>query len=184
MALDNANRGSQSSVTIVDVFTGITDKMKVSLATSSISLNFSYGRSIQILTSLQKMNNSVDAARRNAKYPLFALFMPFDEIVGGDYYVNVKFPKIVIAALSNGTDTPETRYEKTFKNILYPVYQEFLNQLGRCPYIVLQNDSYIPHRKRDNPGSPPPKDAGGIQFNDYVDAIEIYDLQLTFQLRT
>ena len=184
MALGNANNGVESSLVIVDVFKRITDAMNVSLVSKSISVNYSFGRSVQILSSLQKLTNSTDPIRRASKYPLFALFMPFDEIVGGDYFVNVTFPKIVIATLSNNTDSPSVRYTKSFNETLYPVYQEFLNQLGRCSSIVLQNDEYIPHRKRDNPGSPPPKDNGGIQFVDFVDAIEIYNLQITFQLKT
>lgn len=184
MALSNVNSGNPESLVIVDVFKNITDAMIVSLAPKSLTLNYSYGRSIQILTALQKMNNSTDQTIKNSKYPLFALFMPFDEVVGGDYYVSVKIPKIVIAVLSNNTDTPEARYQQTFNNVLYPVYEEFKRQLGRNKNIVLEHPDYIPHRKRDNPGSPPPKDSGGIVFGDYVDAIEIYDLQLTFQLPT
>lgn len=175
---------AQTSLVIVDIFADITAAMAPALTQLGLSVNYTYGRQPQILTKLQALNNSITL--KNTKYPLVALFQPFKEIMGGDYYAAVKFPKIVLAVLSNLNDYPEIRYEKSFKPTLYPVYQEFLKQISRHPNIVEQNPDFINHIKQDNPGSPPPKPdgTGGIVFADYVDAIEIYDLQLTFQLNS
>lgn len=167
-----------NSLIIVDVFTDIASKMNVELDKKDIEVTFVYGKSIQILNRLQQISN--DPSKTKKKYPLFALFMPFPEQMGGDYYATVVFPKIVFAVAANSTDAPELRYNKSFRNILYPIYEEFKNQIVRSPYIVIENPDYIPHKKLDNPGSPPP-DEKGKQFNDYVDAIEIYNIELTFQ---
>lgn len=172
----------KSSIIIVDVFDEVVSSMNKALNLQDINVNYNYGRQPQILKKLQLLNNSITL--KNNKYPLMALFMPFKEVMGNDYYTNVTFPKIVIAALSNNTDSPEKRYQNTFKTILYPVFEEFKKQICKHRNIVNQNSDYLVFKKQDNPGSPPPQkdSSGGIVFGDYVDAIEIYDLQLTFQL--
>lgn len=167
-----------NSLIIVDIFSGIAEKMNTALASKDLKVTFVYGKSIQILTRLQHISN--DPSKEKRKYPLMALFMPFKEQMGGDYYATIQFPKLVLATLSNGTDAPELRYNKSFRGILYPIYEELKNQIARCPNIVIENPDFIPHTKMDNPGSPPPQETGK-QFNDYVDAIEIFDLNLTFQ---
>lgn len=148
---------------------------------------YEYGRSIQILTQLQKLNQSATPAQKNTKYPLFALFQDFPEQNGGSgYYATVKFPKIVIATLTQSTDPVPKRYEQTFKPTLYPIYQEFLRQLVRHPNIVGNDPGAIPHIKWDRPGTQPEGDkTKASNFNDYVDAIEIQGLELTFkQIKT
>ena len=141
---------------------------------------YEYGRSIQILRQLQLLNQSI--TQKDAKYPLFALFQPFPEDGGAGYYATVKFPKISIAALTQNTDSVATRYEKTFKPVLYPIYQEFLRQLCRHPNIVASDPGAISHKHWDVPGSDQGSEqVKGTNFNDIVDAIIIQDLLLTFK---
>lgn len=140
---------------------------------------YEYGRSIQILRQLQLLNQSI--TQKENKYPLFALFQPFPEDDSA-YYATVKFPKISIAALTQNTDSVAKRYEKTFKPVLYPIYQEFLRQLCRHPNIVANDPAAIPHKHWDVPGSDQASEqVKGTNFNDIVDAIIIQDLQLTFK---
>jgi len=141
---------------------------------------YEYGRSIQILQQLVKLNQSI--TQKDNKYPLFALFQPFPEDSGGGYYTTVKFPKISIAALTQNVDPVATRYNKTFKPLLYPIYQEFLRQLCRHKNIVANDPGAIPHKHWDVPGSDQTTEqVKGTNFNDIVDAIIIQDLQLTFK---
>jgi hypothetical protein len=148
---------------------------------------YTYGRSIQILNKLQILNQGVKAETKNGKYPLFALFQDFPEDNSGSngYYCTVRFPKISIATLTKSTDQPIVRYDQTFKPILYPIYREFLRQLMRHKNIVGNDPDAIPHIKWDRPGTQPEGDKMASNFNDYVDAIEIQNLQLTFrQIKT
>lgn len=141
---------------------------------------YEYGRSIQILRQLQKLNESI--TQKENKYPLFALFQPFPEDGNTGYYCSVTFPKISIAALTQNTDPVSTRYSKTFKPLLYPIYQEFLRQLCRHKNIVASDPGAIPHKHWDAPGSDQTTEqVKGANFNDIVDAIIIQDLQLTFK---
>lgn len=142
---------------------------------------YTYGRSIQILTKLQTMNDSL--SNKNNRFPLFALFQDFPEMNGGNgYYCTVKIPKISIAMLTMLTDDPPTRYGKTFKPVLYPIWNEFLNQLVKHPNIVGNDPAAFQHIKWDRPGTQPPTDKQkASNFNEIVDAIEIQDLQLTIK---
>lgn len=142
---------------------------------------YEYGRSIQILQDLTRLNGAISADKKQ-KYPLFALFQDFPEDSGTGYYCVVKFPKISIATLTQSTNPPPKRYAETFKPILYPIYLEFLNQLGRHKNIVGNDPGAFPHIKWDRPGTQPAAEPSkGSNFNDYVDAIEIQNLQLTFK---
>ena len=139
-------------------------------------IDYLYGRPTQILTQLQKMNGGTTT--KDLKYPLIALFMDFPEQSGGSaYYAEVKFPKISIATLTTSTDTPAQRYPKTFKTTLYPILQEFLRQLALHPNIVGNDPNAFPKLKWDRPGTQPE----GSNLNDYLDAIELNNLQLTFK---
>lgn len=141
---------------------------------------YQYGRSIQILNELLKLNTSI--THKNEKYPLFALYQDFPEQNGGGYYCTVKFPKIVIATITQSVDPVPKRYGATFKPTLYPIYEEFLRQLVRHKNIVANDPGQIPHIKWDRPGNTPAADKTlATNFTDYFDAIEIQNLELTFK---
>lgn len=141
---------------------------------------YTYGRSIQILTKLQSLNQGINQTTTNGKYPLFALFQPFPETNGASgYYCTVRFPKIYISTLTQSTSDVPTRYNETFRPTLYPIYGEFLNQLRRHRNIVINDPGAIPHEHMDDPGEKPKAEGGN--FNDYLDSIIITGLQLTFK---
>jgi len=165
-------------VDIIGEVVAATDK--VLYPTLNRHILYEYGRSIQILRQLQLLNQSI--TQKDNKYPLFALFQPFPEDSSTDYYASVKFPKISIAMLTQNTDPVSKRYDKTFKPVLYPIYQEFLRQLVLHPNIVANDPGAIVHKHWDLPGSDPASDQiKGTNFNDMVDSIIIQDLQLTFK---
>jgi hypothetical protein len=167
---------------IVEVIEDVVKATDVALySTLNKHIFYQYGRSIQILTQLQYLNGSIQS--KGNKYPLFALFQDFPETNGGNgYYATVRFPKIIIATLTQSTDSVPKRYAETFKPILYPIYTEFLRQLVKHKNVVANDPGAIPHIKWDRPGSMPAadkKEAGN--FTDYVDAIELQNLELTFK---
>ncbi len=171
------------TLTIVNEFSGIVANCNNAIgSTLGKTINFQYGSSSQILQQLVNVNSSTLGS---LKYPLIGLFQPFKEVRGSVFYCQIKFPKIIIAVGSNANDSVAQRYTKSFTPLLYPIYAEFLKQISRWPTVVLENPDYIPHTKLDVPGSAPPSSDDKksiLRFNDYVDAIHIYDLQLTFQI--
>ena len=151
------------------------------IGTIGSGILYEYGRSIQILAELIKKNQGITPATKQ-KYPLFALFQDFPEQTLTGYFCTVKFPKIVIAMLTNSNDPTPKRYTQTFKPVLYPIFEEFRRQLMRHPNIVGNDPGAIPMIKWDRPGTQPASDPKlGANFNDYLDAIEIQNMELTFK---
>lgn len=139
-------------------------------------INYLYGRSTQILTELQKMAGA--ASTKGLRYPLVALFEDFPQQTGNSgYYAEIKVPKISIAMLTDFNDSPEKRYPKTFKPVLYPICFEFLRQLTRHKNIVGNDPAAFSKYLWERPGTQPE----GGNLNDYLDAIELQNLQLTFK---
>lgn len=146
-------------------------------------LLYEYGRSIQILQQLQLLNNAIKTETKNSKYPLVALQQPFKELPGAGYYCTVKFPSLTIATLTNSQDPTPKRYDQTFRPILYPIWEEIKRQIVRHKNIVGNDPGAIQFDgKSDLPGTNPISDGvKGVSNNDYVDAIIIQGLQLTFK---
>lgn len=145
-------------------------------------LLYEYGRSIQIMKQLQLRNDAIKAETKNGKYPLVALYQPFREMNTTGYYANVKIQRFTIATLTTSTDPVTKRYEETFP-ILYQIWKEIKRQLVRHPNIVGNDPGAIQFDgKSDLPGIDPISDGiKGVTNNDYVDALIIEGLQLTFK---
>lgn len=161
----------------------LVDIIKEVVSSMSISCNFIAGRNVQIVEGLLKIDNSV--TNKLQKYPLIALVTPIKETrTTNGYYADVKIPRIVIAVKSlDKTASVLKRYENggTFKSSLYPIYYEFLKKLAHCRWILNSDPDNFPHKKMDNPGIQPASES----MNDYVDCIEIFDLEFKInQLKT
>lgn len=166
---------------LVDIFKEVVDSMKVKRDNSPLEpyyeIFYTVGKEIQILKMLSDRDNS--EFLKNQKYPLFCLFLPIKEKRANvGWYSKATFPRIVIATITNGTDDVLERYkeEGTFKKILYPCYYEFLKRLSLHRNIIGSDPDDFIHTKMDNPGTQPI----GQGLNDYVDCIEILDLELQF----
>lgn len=167
-------------VVLIDIIGDVVNAMSV----PGVSfINYEPGRNIQILKSLN--DNDESTTYKDKKYPLIAMVLPIREHRGISvgYFATVRIPRIVIATLTNSTDDVLTRYQSggTFKQILYPCYNEFLNQLSKSKDIIGNDPAWFEHDKMDNPGTMPI----GQGTSDYVDTIEILNLELTLnQIKT
>lgn len=166
--------------TIGEVVKAVSDKLYPSPAKG---IFYQYGRSIQILQQLQQLNNGITEETKNSKYPLFALFQDFPESHSTMWELSVTFPKISIATITRSTDPVPKRYAQTFKPILYPIYELFLPELARHKNVVSAlGGKDFKHIKWDRPGTQPAADKTiASNFNDYVDAIEIQNLEVVFK---
>lgn len=162
----------KSDVVLVDILEDVVNSMSV---TGIPHINYEPGRSIQILKSLNYLDQSITL--KDTKYPLVAVVLPAREFRGSGYYSLVKIDRIVIATITNSTDDVLTRYKDggTFKSILYPCYYEFLNQLARSTSVIGSDPDKFTHVKMDNPGVQPI----GQGLSDYIDSIEILNLEIT-----
>src|ERR1035437_1409565 len=84
-------------VILVDIMKAVTDSM-------SMPINFQPGSSIQIIKSLNDLDNSITF--KDSKYTLIAMVMPLTEKRDSSalYYAKVRIDRIVIATLTNSTD--------------------------------------------------------------------------------
>jgi hypothetical protein len=155
--------------------------MAAVVANMTIPCVYEPGTEIQILKSLNDMDNSI--TYKGKKYPLIAMLMPIKETHNTDYFLEAVIPRIVIAVLSSDTGDVFSRFKPggTFKEILYPCYNAFLLSLSQSPNTTFGDPAAFRHIKQDNPG---PR-ALGTGISDYVDSIEILDLEIILsQIKT
>ena len=165
----------KENVILVDIMTEVIQSMSVP---NVAPVNYVPGRNAQILKALQQLDNSITL--KGLKYPLIAMLMPVREKRGVEFYASVRIPRIVIAHLTKSGDGNESVLEKynsdgVFKTILYPCYYEFLKRLAFHRLTNCQDPDSIIHEKMDNPGQQPV----GENSNDYIDSIEILNLEIT-----
>jgi len=165
-------------VILVNIIGDICKKM-------SVVPNYQPGSGEQIVKTLNDLDNSI--TQKGYKYPLLAMVLPVLEKRGRSvgFYAKVTIPRIVICTISNyATDDVLLRYDPTtgvFPNILYPMYYDFLYQCGVSDNVNGQDPNAFEHQKRDCPNVR----RLSSQTNDWVDYIEILNLELTLlQIKT
>lgn len=133
---------------------------------------YMHGHPIEIgeIVSLKSQNSEWQYKR----YPFICLFQDFDET-----HTSTNFSatlNIAIVMKSKQDYRAEDRYNDTFVNVLYPLYELFIQELKKSKYLDLspanisftKTDRLMWGRSNQN------------VLNDFVDAIEITDLKLTF----
>jgi len=146
----------------------------------SMDLHFEHGHPSEIVESLQKMTLTPYMARK--KYPLVALFQDFTVKRGtrADLYGEVSVTVIIATLTDPFLNAPE-RYENNFFPVLYPIYAQFIMELSSHKSICIMNTATEPeHDQIDRLywGKEGLFGNTANTFNDYIDAIEIKNLQL------
>lgn len=145
-----------------------------------VNLNFVPGTPLEITDVLDVMGKQPTGDPK--RYPLIGVFLPIREGKGQRIGIEgIDSLRICIAMVSDATIRTPERYEKNFKPILYPIYYEFLNQLSLDKRIMSTGSNGFKHTKIDWPYYDPEKQANA--FNEFVDAIEIRDLELLIDLK-
>jgi hypothetical protein len=148
-------------------------------------INYMYGHPLEIINRLQQLTNSVDQKQRASKYPLVALFQDFEEGIGKQIGVAAEVSlHMIIANITEPQLITEQRYEKNFRPVLYPIYQELLRQIASPSQktFFVEDEELIAHTKIDrvNWGKQGLYGGAANTFNDFLDCIEIKDLQIKF----
>lgn len=142
---------------------------------------YMFGHRQEISNRLTEMTQRPIQKRK--KYPLIALKLDTIEIIRGtmiDFRLN-----LVIATLTEENLNAEQRMAKTFKPILYPLYEKFMKQFANAGLFTWDStldQRVAPHTKVDRPfWGTPAEPKGNIKniFNDPIDAIEIIDLKFS-----
>jgi hypothetical protein len=141
---------------------------------------YQYGHIREISQTLQSY--SATSEYRAKKYPAVFLLQDFAERMGAKGgEVSVRLMLLIVAASGSGYRSQE-RYTKVFKPVLYPIYGELMQQIGkdsriRTPYGV------APHEKIDRPFLSNAlveytTKGEALLFNDCLDAVELRALEL------
>jgi hypothetical protein len=161
------------SVFVVDILEDVANKTAADLG---ININYVYGDAIDIIRDLKDKDNSI--TQKEMKYALIAVYMPFPERRGSlgnvSLYADVTIRRLTIATLSHQDYEPHRRYDKTFKPILYPIYERFLINFARSKYINCKDPNSIIHTKVDVIGY---VQVEGV--NDFVDCINLDNFQFS-----
>ena len=173
---------------IKEVVAKVNDKLLPQLQTFDQNIqviHFEHGHPKEIIETLVQMDQSPED--RYKKYPLVMLFQDFGEDFSdkpGSYLVNATL-QIVIAFHTDKDLKAAERYSNTFKPVLYPIYDELKNQINAHKLIVSQSAKQIKHRKFDRLywGREGLYGTSAGILNDYIDAIEVQNLQLTFNFK-
>lgn len=147
-------------------------------------INYLHGHPKEILNTLSEQGKS--KSLKYKKYPLVALFQDFGEEMGETVgaYASTSL-NLVICTSTEAHYTSGQRYEKNFKPVLYPIYEEFLKQLHASKAFDTLSAAKIRHRKTDRLfwGRNGLYGNDGNIFNDRIDAIEIENLNLKVNLK-
>lgn len=146
----------------------------IGLPTGIATINYQYGHYNELMETLFQYDQSPDD--RVKKYPLVWLRTDFRERRGqqGGIYAEV-FLNLCIMHHTTQTYKSTERKAKVFEPVLYPIYYELLNQLYKHHLVFVQSDEMISHDKYDRYYWGNTKQG---KTNDFVDAIELDNLQL------
>lgn len=148
------------------------------------TIDYQYGHVQELIETLGQMTKSQEETYK--KYPLVWLVQDFQErrIFGSGYYAEVDL-NIIIAHQTVNTYKISNRMSNVFKPVLYPIYYALLEAFAKNKWIV-QGPAYgFDHTKTDRSywGSNPLDGNKGNVLTDYVDAIELQNLNLKINFK-
>lgn len=114
------------------------------------------------------------------KFPMIALFCPFNEQRNSpDYYTRAKV-RVLIACSSEKGWSNEQRLETSFRNILRPIYNRFLEALKADGRFDFGYDKHVAHEYSENYsyGRYGAHTGTGEEVSEPIDAINISNLEL------
>ena len=145
------------------------------------TVNFRFGTYAELVDDLRSIDytSTPEDITEDRNYPLIWLPMDIDEVFSGSDYSYTATIKLILCTQTQKELRTSERYNTTFLGILYPIYDELLNQIARCGWFEQGEPEQIEHTKTDRMywGKTQLIDENGVGI-DFVDAIEISNLKL------
>lgn len=174
------------SIFVVDVMRDVVGAVSTALTPSLQSIDsnitgvhYEHGHPLEVIETLAQ-KDATDQYYLE-KYPLIAVFQDFRERFGNNagYYTDVSL-NIVICNATLPEYKAGERYDKNFRPILYPIYEELMEQIRLEPRIMTYGFDTMRYDKYDRLywGRQGLYGNEGNIFNDWLDAIEIQNLEL------
>lgn len=141
-------------------------------------INYTFGNAQYVKDCLDELSKS--AYGNNIKFPLIALFCPFNEQRNSpDYYTKAKV-RVLIACSTDRLWANEQRLQTSFINQLRPIYNRFLEALKDDGRFDFGYDDHVNHEYSENYsyGRYGAYTGTGDAVSEPIDAINITNLEL------
>lgn len=144
------------------------------------TINYAYGHPKELIGTLAQLDRTTQL--KFTKYPLVYLLMDFAEdrnkMLGSYASVNLN---IILLHQTDDTYKMEERMNYVFKPVLYPIYYALLRGITEHRLVNEGDPQELRHKKFDRGywGREAIGGTDGNQLNDYVDALDITNLQFT-----
>jgi len=176
-------------VPVVNIVTEVVQKVSVAITPYLQTINnkyegvrFDYGHPADIIAKIVQFGPTEE--NRFKKYPLIGLFLDFPQTrgVNNETETRVKLSMFICIG-TQANYTPQQRTQQSFVPILIPIYDELMKQFLKHNAVIKPENLKIPHEyvERYQWGK------GGLEyydngkknvFNDFIDAIELINLEL------
>lgn len=138
-------------------------------------IHYVFGNGRYIKANLDELSKTL-----GRKLPLIALFCPFNEQRNSpDYYSKAKV-RILIAHSTSRSWSNEQRLESSFKKVLRPIYDRFIEALKEDGRFDFGYDEHVSHEYSENYsyGRYGAYTEAGEEVSEPIDAINITNLEL------
>ena len=145
-------------------------------------VHYQHGHPKEIIENIAELGKT--PSKKTSRFPMIALFQDFPEdMLGNGFYADINL-HIIIARATVPTYKADKRYDVNFKPILYPVYEEFIEQLKLSRRFDIPKGDNFSHTKIDRLYWGREGLFGNDKniMDDYIDCIEIRDLKLRVKL--
>ena len=136
-------------------------------------VHYQQGHPLEIVKALQLLANN--ASTKTERYPLIALYRDFTEVKNRQIGIYSESDlHIIVATRTNPTYTTEQRAEKSFKPILHPIVDAFLDKISLSPKFII--DRSYPQTEETDRYFWGQAGLFGIEknmFQDWIDCVEI-----------
>lgn len=142
-------------------------------------INYTFGNSRYVKDNLDELSKT--PAGNEKKFPLIALFCPFQEKRDSPDYFSKATVNVLIACSSSKEWSNVERLELSFQNILRPIYQRLLEALKKDGRLDFGYNGVVRHNYSENYsyGRYGAHDGTGDAVSEPIDAINITNLELT-----
>lgn len=145
-------------------------------------INYTFGNAQYVKDRLDELSKTPRG--NEMKFPIIALFCPFNEQRNSpDYHTKAKV-RVLIAHSSMQQWSNEQRLETSFQNVLRPIYNRFLEALLEDGRFDFGYDRHVSHEYSENYsyGRYGAHTGTGEQVSEPIDAINISNLELKVKL--
>lgn len=141
-------------------------------------INYTFGNAQYVKGKLDELSKTPRG--NEMKFPLIALFCPFEEKRDTPDCYSRASVNILIACSSMKQWSNEQRLQTSFRNVLRPIYRRFLDALREDGRFSIEYDGQIPHKYSENYsyGRYGAHTGTGEEVSEPIDAIDIRNLEL------